>query len=819
MNLSRQSDAVYGALARLGGLALVVSAVTFQRRGLMDWTEWVFLGLCIGLQETFLRLPSLRKARTGMLVVYSLLPLILIGLNAPGIMKYRGEFVPLVLNTPLPLVAVSVQIMVLYLREGPRLTSVVMVLALFSTVIGVRRPDVPAGYGPVWLWLALICGCASLYLVLQHPSVLFSSLLHALGGRPTTQAQGARPAGALRPGFLAMIPVLVIATVVTSGLLFFLVPRPSLRAEAPESASGGAPTEGGPGQHGGGGRGGGPGGRQGPGGTDGPATLSGLNDGVGLGDFGSIQLDKRSALDVRPLGTASARVSSLYLRTYTFGEFDGERWTPLTADVAPRRDVEEGSRRNLPDPLVFAGPQWTLRSYEVRVHAGAIGAGGELPLPVQPHALSDLSGPLNFGRVDGTVRAPLAKPESTYVAEAVELTATENQMQAALAGVRSNGRDVPSQYLSLPAGLREKIAEVYTFYPELEQRANARNTGNPVQLRGAWATARRIVSYFHGARIGGEAAWKYSLEFRPLPGPDPIVRFLDLKTSKGERYGHCEYFASAMVVLLRCFGIPARVCAGFHASSPDESGVFHVTFASAHAWVEAWLPGFGWLTFDPTPAAEGGGTSQPTPLQPEPDTQAPPPVAEKAVQATQESAAGEGSDWFQEFDSQRQSEWAHALAGFFDDTVQWATGVLAMLTAWMPGFLPQSPWLRALLLIAPPLLAGLHLGWRKRRKRKQVEEVLGESAKDARRRERGLYAQLLLLLARYGHHKQATETPMEFAMRVAGRGGDLHAALPQLTSLYYGFRFGSRATMVDEFKAALSRYASTLKASAQDAPK
>ncbi|MBK9975658.1 MAG: DUF3488 domain-containing protein [Planctomycetes bacterium] len=817
MNLARQSDAIYGALARIGGLALVVSAVTFQRRGLMDWTEWVFLGLCIGLQETFLRLPSLRRFRTGMLVVYSVLPLVLIGLNAPGIMKFRGEFVPLVLNTPLPLVVVSIQIMVLYLREGPRLTSVVMVLALFSTVIGVRRPDVPAGYGPVWLWLALICSCASLYLVLQHPSVLFSSLLYALGGRPTTQNQGARPASALRPEFLAMIPVLVLSTVATSGLLFFLVPRPSLRADSPVSDSSGAPKEGGPGQHGGGGRTGGPGGRTGPGGGDGTVTMSGLNNGVGLGDFGSIQLDKRNALDVRPLGTASERISSLYLRTYTFGEFDGERWSPLAGEFAPRKDVEEGSRRNLPDPLVFAGPQWTLRSYEVRVHAGAIGAGGELAMPVQPHAVSDLAGPLNFGRVDGTVRAPLAKPESTYVAEAVELTASENQMQAALAGVRSDAREVPSQYLSLPLGLREKIAEVYTFYPELEQRANARNTTNPVQLRGAWATARRIVSYFHGAKIGGEKAWKYSLEFRPLPGPDPIVRFLDLKTAKGERYGHCEYFASAMVVLLRCFGIPARVCAGFHASAPDEAGVFHVTFASAHAWVEAWMPGFGWLTFDPTPAEERGGTSQPTPVDPEPDSPAPPPVVEKAVDATQETASGSTSDWFADFDSQRQSQWAQSIGAWLETAMQGMTEILAAATAWMPAFVPDSPWLRGLLLAAPPLLIGLHLGWRKQRKRRQVQQVLGETAKDARRRERGLYAQLLLLLARYGHHKQATETPMEFAQRIASGGGQQHAALPQLTSLYYGFRFGSRATMVDEFKAALSRYASTLKASVQDA--
>jgi hypothetical protein len=107
-----RSEVVYGALARMAGLALVLLTVAFQRRGSIHWTEVCFLGLCIALQEIFLRLPVLRRYRSAMLVCYSLLPLALIAARAQDIMQHKGEFVPLILHTPLPLVFVSIQIMV-----------------------------------------------------------------------------------------------------------------------------------------------------------------------------------------------------------------------------------------------------------------------------------------------------------------------------------------------------------------------------------------------------------------------------------------------------------------------------------------------------------------------------------------------------------------------------------------------------------------------------------------------------------------------------------------------------------------------------------
>ncbi|HTO24763.1 MAG TPA: transglutaminase-like domain-containing protein, partial [Gaiellaceae bacterium] len=69
------------------------------------------------------------------------------------------------------------------------------------------------------------------------------------------------------------------------------------------------------------------------------------------------------------------------------------------------------------------------------------------------------------------------------------------------------------------------------------------------------------------------------------------------------REGYCQYFAGAMALMLRYLGVPARVAVGFSSGTYDaKSGTWTVTDHDAHAWVEAWFRGYGWLPFDPTPS-------------------------------------------------------------------------------------------------------------------------------------------------------------------------------------------------------------------------
>jgi protein-glutamine gamma-glutamyltransferase len=106
-----------------------------------------------------------------------------------------------------------------------------------------------------------------------------------------------------------------------------------------------------------------------------------------------------------------------------------------------------------------------------------------------------------------------------------------------------------------------------------------------------YAAAVALEGWFR--RTGG---FRYDEHPPKAPGP-PLVAFVT-RTKRG----YCQHFAGAMALMLRMLGVPARVAVGFTPGSYDtKSGVWTVTDRDAHAWVEAWFPGYGWLPFDPTP--------------------------------------------------------------------------------------------------------------------------------------------------------------------------------------------------------------------------
>ena len=69
------------------------------------------------------------------------------------------------------------------------------------------------------------------------------------------------------------------------------------------------------------------------------------------------------------------------------------------------------------------------------------------------------------------------------------------------------------------------------------------------------------------------------------------------------RHGYCEQFATAMALMGRTIGVPSRVVLGFTPGEPIGDGRVQVRDRNAHAWVEMWIPAYGWMSFDPTPRA------------------------------------------------------------------------------------------------------------------------------------------------------------------------------------------------------------------------
>lgn len=136
----------------------------------------------------------------------------------------------------------------------------------------------------------------------------------------------------------------------------------------------------------------------------------------------------------------------------------------------------------------------------------------------------------------------------------------------------------PAPYLQLPEALDARLGNLAT---QLTRSA-------PSALEGAIALEQYLRRAYH-----------YTLDtLSPTQPRTPLSSFL-FET----RRGHCEYFASALAVLLRTQGMPSRLATGFAAAHYNPlTGYYEVRAWDAHAWVEAYFPAHGWVLFEPTPS-------------------------------------------------------------------------------------------------------------------------------------------------------------------------------------------------------------------------
>jgi transglutaminase-like putative cysteine protease len=145
----------------------------------------------------------------------------------------------------------------------------------------------------------------------------------------------------------------------------------------------------------------------------------------------------------------------------------------------------------------------------------------------------------------------------------------------------------PALYGSAPRGTADPSLDLSGVTPRIAELAARTTGGGDAAERAARLEQHLSRDYSYSTRLAGRS------------GDNAIEDFL-FRT----RSGHCEYFASSMVLMLRSQGIPARLVTGFLGGeyNPFE-GYFIVRQSNAHAWVEAYLPGRGWQLFDPTPPA------------------------------------------------------------------------------------------------------------------------------------------------------------------------------------------------------------------------
>ena len=147
--------------------------------------------------------------------------------------------------------------------------------------------------------------------------------------------------------------------------------------------------------------------------------------------------------------------------------------------------------------------------------------------------------------------------------------------------------------LTIPSPIRQVYLQLPRLDPRVKRLADEITAGSQNEYDKAANIQRHLMSHY-----------AYTLDLSGTHGEDPLADFLFVR-----RAGHCEYFASAMTVLLRAEGIPARYVTGFSPGEyNDVGGDYIIRESDAHAWVEVYFPGYGWITFDPTPPGDAKST-------------------------------------------------------------------------------------------------------------------------------------------------------------------------------------------------------------------
>ncbi len=297
---------------------------------------------------------------------------------------------------------------------------------------------------------------------------------------------------------------------------------------------------------------------------------TGFNDRVELGVYGAIQNDPTIVMRVSfpEEVVAPERIPGLRWRGVALDHFDGRTWELADATRTQVRRVRDGQY-----PVRAHAVGAPYLSYEVLLEP--IGTELLFGLP----RITAIQGELPGLAVDAGEGLSLPRPPNSRIRYLAI-----SQPERALEGVLRR----PVRSADYPPGIREVYLQLPALSPRVRELAQELAAGarNPLEI------ARRVEAYLN-------ENLRYSLDLGRPTDLDPLEDFLfERKT------GNCEYFAAAMAVLLRAAAVPARVVNGFQRGEWNDVGrYFAVRQRDAHSWVEAYFPGAGWLTFDPSPRA------------------------------------------------------------------------------------------------------------------------------------------------------------------------------------------------------------------------
>ncbi len=283
---------------------------------------------------------------------------------------------------------------------------------------------------------------------------------------------------------------------------------------------------------------------------------------------------------------------AIYWRATTYDRFTLNGWITTTTQPVPRASgtaILDGTQDAIVDP--------TARVPETFQVAPQSRVPNPVFTPLDPISVNqDVT--LNLAGTNGSLQSISIDGHDPYSVTAALPALIDEQGGVTQNRLRAAGTSYPdaikAMYTPVPDGAMGPAAT--KLLSDLMARLQAAGTTTPFDI----ATA--IVNEFHNPD-----RYVYSTN---------VLRVCDRFTSivecfADQKTGYCEHYASAMAILLRKEGIPARLVEGYLPGDLDKTtGKELIRASGGHAWVEVYFPGFGWYLFDPT----GGGRSQATEL-------------------------------------------------------------------------------------------------------------------------------------------------------------------------------------------------------------
>ena len=487
----------------------------------------------------------------------------------------------------------------------------------------------------------------------------------------------------------------------------------------------------------------------------GTSISSGFSDHVQLGQIGQIQQSSALVMHIEIDGDRVGG-SDLHWRGVALADFDGHTWSNTREQFLLRRQADN----SFVVPPANSVQRSYTSSYETvsalrqhvihyRVLMEPIGTNVFFLAPWA----RDVSGNYRMLAADtgGAIyNFDTSRAISRYEADSDIATAAPSELRAA-------GRNYPS-----------KVTAGYLRLPPLDPRVPRLAAQITNSASNDFDRAAALENYLK-TRFG------YTLELPQTVVKDPIANFLFER-----KQGHCEYFASSMAVMLRTLGIPSRVITGFRSDEfNDLTGNYVVRAKDAHAWVEAYFPGYGWQTFDPTPAGASGT-----------------PQGWSRLALYVDAVSSFWRDWVVSYDTSHQYALGQAAfssgRGLWDGARVWARNHYAAMLKWArqkQDRVEHSPGRWAVLAAAIALVL-LLLGNLGRIARLLHEKWLAAHPERSPEQAAAMwYRRMARAVARRGVQKPAAQTPREFVEKI--EDSRLREPVARFTQVYESARFGN----------------------------